>query len=113
MGLTCLDHCQPGWNVARPTPPASTSTNSSWPMPSLNGRTSSGLLKLLTTKPAIMSPDHSDHTVHPVRCGLSHRSTVSAVVSMTLSEFVLPDGFSENPDRATGCTQKSDYVGDT
>src|SRR4051812_19143140 len=53
MGFTCLDHCHPGWNVARPTPPSSKSTNSSWPAPSLNGRTSSAASRPFFTRPAI------------------------------------------------------------
>src|SRR6202163_1640667 len=47
IGLTCLDHFQPGSNVARPTAPASRLTNSTFPFPSSNGRVSSGESRLL------------------------------------------------------------------
>src|SRR6266851_7065533 len=53
MGFTCLDHCQPGWNVARPTPPLSRLTSSSWPEPCSKDLTSSGLSKLFFIMPAI------------------------------------------------------------
>src|ERR1700716_4092236 len=56
MGLTCLDHCQPGWNVARPIGPPSMFTSSSLPIPSSNGRVSSGESRLLRPIPAIPAP---------------------------------------------------------
>src|SRR6476660_6190162 len=34
IGLTCLDHCQPGWKVALPTAPDVTLTSSSLPVSS-------------------------------------------------------------------------------
>src|SRR5260370_5905804 len=46
MGLTCLDHCQPGSKVPRPTGPPSRLTSSSWPEPCAKGRVSSGESKL-------------------------------------------------------------------
>src|SRR6266699_2773486 len=63
MGLTCLDHCQPGWNVARPTGPASMLTRSSVPMPASNGRVSSGASRLLRIIPAIAATPQG-HDVH-------------------------------------------------
>src|SRR3954452_19398997 len=53
IGFTCFDHCQPGSKVARPTGPPSRLTNSSLPLPSSNGRVSSGDLRLLRIKPAM------------------------------------------------------------
>src|SRR6266571_1171428 len=63
IGLTCLDHCQPGWNVARPTGPASMLTRSSVPMPASNGRVSSGASRLLRIIPAIAATPQG-HDVH-------------------------------------------------
>ena len=55
IGLTCSDHLQPGRNVARPTAPPSRFTSSSWPVPPSNGRVSSGVSRLLRTRPAILT----------------------------------------------------------
>src|SRR6266567_3413805 len=59
MGLMCSDHLQPGWNVARPTAPASRFTSSSCPLPPSNGLVSSGELRLFRTRPAMMNPPGS------------------------------------------------------
>src|SRR5712691_8740385 len=78
MGLTCSDHLQPGWNVARPTAPAARFTSSSCPLPPSNGLVSSGELRLFRTRPAMMNPPvlarltkipcggftHSSHLAH-------------------------------------------------
>src|SRR6266404_8887891 len=53
MGWTCLDHCQPGSKVARPTGPLSRLTSSSLPESCSKGRTSSGLSRLFWMRPAI------------------------------------------------------------
>jgi len=53
IGLTCLDHCRPGWNVARPAGPASVLMSSSLAVPASNMRVSCGVSRLLRIIPAI------------------------------------------------------------
>src|SRR6476661_7224097 len=55
IGFTCSDHRHPGSNVARPTPPPSMWTSWSWPLPSSNGRVSSGESKLLRMRLATLT----------------------------------------------------------
>src|SRR6476660_2900177 len=55
IGFTCCDHRQPGSKVARPTPPPSMLTSGSWPLPSSNGRVSSGESKLLRMRLATLT----------------------------------------------------------
>src|SRR5260370_21471180 len=80
MGLTCLDHCQPGWNVARPIGPPSKFTSSSVPIPSSNRRVSSGESRLLRTIPAIPASRSSSAAVPTpfwvARCGSARATSV-------------------------------------
>src|SRR5260370_38130707 len=56
MGLTCLDHCHPGSNVARPTSAAPRLTSSSLPMPLSKSRVSSGEEMFLRIRCAMRPP---------------------------------------------------------
>src|SRR6266567_1161089 len=94
IGLTCFDHRQPGWKVARPTAPASVLTSSSLPVPSSNGRVSSGVSRLLRISPVIAPPEHVVPTLReinvtprgrlarwPCTCGSSTPSTAPPITT--------------------------------
>jgi hypothetical protein len=90
MGLPCLDHCQPGWKVARPTGPPYRLTSSTIPMPSSKGRVSSGVSRLFHTNPAILIPfrrfSHTMTACPGDRPGL--RTNGQAAISLSLNRAV-------------------------
>src|SRR6266550_8660415 len=95
MGWTCLDHCQPGSKVARPTGPLSRLTSSSLPESCSKGRTSSGLSRLFWMRPAIGSP-----LLAGLVGGVLRRSATGG------------DEHFARPDEAVGSLESAELVGD-